>query len=190
MGLLTELKVVTSNPDKWLEISEILGGVGVRCRWVRMSLPEIQSDDLREIAEFSAAEAHKRLGGGVIVEDAGLFIEALTGFPGPYSSYVYKTLGLRGILKLLDGEENRGAVFRSVVCMVTEGGEKIVAEGEVKGVITREPRGSGGFGFDPIFAPAGAGGKTFAEMTRDEKNRLSHRGAAVRGLLRQIVGQP
>jgi XTP/dITP diphosphohydrolase len=93
-------------------------------------------------------------------------------------------------LKLLVGEENRGAVFRSVVCMVTEGGEKIVAEGEVKGVITREPRGSGGFGFDPIFAPAGAGGKTFAEMTRDEKNRLSHRGAAVRGLLRRIVGQP
>ncbi len=180
------IRVVTSNQGKWFEISQILREEGIDCVWVQTSLPEIQAYDLREVVRFSADEAYRRIGGGLLLEDSGLFVEALGGFPGPYSSYVYRTIGIAGLLKLLEGRDDRDAFFLSVVCLVTEAGEKIVEEGRVDGYITYSPRGSGGFGFDPIFTPKEAHGITFAEMTLSEKNSLSHRGRAVRRLAVRI----
>jgi len=110
------------------------------------------------------------------VEDAGLFIRALNGFPGPYSSFVYKTIGIRGILKLLNDVSDRTAFFKSVIGLWCNDHIEIF-EGVVEGHITKEPRGAGGFGFDPIFIPKGCK-KTFAEMSVDEKNLFSHRAKA------------
>ncbi|NOZ89276.1 MAG: RdgB/HAM1 family non-canonical purine NTP pyrophosphatase, partial [Crenarchaeota archaeon] len=127
-----------------------------------------------------AAAAYALTGTPVAVEDAGLFVDALSGFPGPYSSYVYKTIGVHGILRLLEGEENRAARFVSVIAYAGPWGVQLF-RGEVKGSIAAEPRGSGGFGFDPIFIPEGAD-KTFAEMNIEEKNMYSHRARAARKL--------
>jgi XTP/dITP diphosphohydrolase len=131
----------------------------------------------------SAQEVYKRASLPVIVEDAGLFIDALKGFPGPYAAYAYKTVGNKGLLKLLQGVENRKAVFKAAIAYC-EGETKapVVFVGEAEGEITvaeRVGNGKSGFGFDPIFQPSGSA-KTFAEMTLEEKNRFSHRAKAVR----------
>jgi XTP/dITP diphosphohydrolase len=118
------------------------------------------------------------------VEDAGLFIDALDGFPGPYAAYVYKTIHNSGILKLMKNLPDRKAKFQSVIAYCDEQTvcDPTCFEGEVKGEITpieRKEQGKSGFGFDPIFQPDGSK-KTFAEMTIDEKNGCSHRAKAIR----------
>ena len=144
---------------------------------------EIQSDSLEEIARRSVVEAWKEVGKPVVVEDAGLFIEALNGFPGPYSSYVYKTIGLNGILKLMEGVYMRRAKFLSAVAyMDADLTEPVCFVGEAGGRISHRIRGSKGFGFDPIFIPDEGDGRTFGEMETWEKNRLSHRSRAFRKL--------
>ncbi len=142
---------------------------------------EIQSESLEEIAKASVLEAFEKCGIPLIVEDAGLFIEALNDFPGPYASYAYKTIGNRGLLRLMDGVENRKARFQSVVAYFSPDLETPVCfKGEIVGEITKEVRkGNSGFGFDPIFKPQGSD-KTFAEMSIEEKNMYSHRARAFR----------
>jgi XTP/dITP diphosphohydrolase len=144
---------------------------------------EIQSDSLREIAEKSALEACRRCHLPVFVEDAGLFVEALQGFPGPYAAYAYKTIGNAGLLKLMEKVENRKATFHSAIAYCEgDSGEVRCFEGYVAGEITSEERkknAKSAFGFDPIFQPQGSK-KTFAEMTVEEKNGFSHRAMAVR----------
>lgn len=184
--MLAVVKVVTTNPGKWAELSAMLYSHGIQCVWIKEETREIQSDDLAEIVKASALEAFERWGEHVLVEDSGLFVNALRGFPGPYSSYVYRTIGVAGLLKLLEGVSDREALFRSALCYVAGGGKQLVFTGEVKGVIAMEPRGAGGFGFDPIFIPEEGGGRTFAEMTVGEKNLYSHRSKALKGLLKHI----
>jgi XTP/dITP diphosphohydrolase len=171
--------VVTSNPGKAREFGSIFSEYGLSFRIEPIKTPEIQAMDLRIIAEESAIYAYDVLREPVLVEDAGLFIDALNGFPGPFSSYAYKTIGIRGILKLMKDVEDRRARFLSVIAFYTPmiGGVKIFT-GEVEGYIARESRGSGGFGFDPIFIPAEGDGRTFAEQSIEEKNKLSHRARA------------
>ena len=180
--------VVTSNPGKAREFESIFSGYGLSFRIEPIKTPEIQAVDLRIIAEQSAIYAYDILREPVLVEDAGLFIDALNGFPGPFSSYVYKTIGIRGVLKLMEDVEDRRARFLSVIAFYTPmiGSVKIFT-GEVEGYIAREPRGSGGFGFDPIFIPAEGDGKTFAEQSIEEKNKLSHRARAAREFAEWIL---
>jgi XTP/dITP diphosphohydrolase len=170
----------TSNVHKFKEAQVLLAEYGLAAALLRVKIHEIQDDNIENIAEASALEAAEKCKLPIIVEDAGLFIEALSGFPGPYSSYVYRTLGTRGVLKLMSGLENRSAYFRSVVAFCDSGGSVECFDGKVFGRIVRRERGSSGFGFDPIFEPLGGGGKTFAEMTTEEKNRYSHRARALR----------
>ncbi|MEM0483055.1 MAG: RdgB/HAM1 family non-canonical purine NTP pyrophosphatase [Nitrososphaerota archaeon] len=184
--MVSVVKVVTTNPGKWAEMSAMLSSHGVECVWVREKAREIQSDDLSEIVEASALDAFERWGKNVLVEDSGLFVPVLGGFPGPYSSYVYRTIGLRGLLKLLEGVSDRVALFRSALCYIAPDGRQLVFTGEARGVIATEPRGTGGFGFDPIFIPEEGDGRTFAEMTISEKNLYSHRARALQGLLRHF----
>jgi XTP/dITP diphosphohydrolase len=122
----------------------------------------------------------------VVAEDAGLFVDALQGFPGPYSSDVYKRLGVKGVLKLMEGVRNRKASFRSAVAFCRPAGRPKCFLGTVVGTIGLRPRGSGGFGFDPIFIPAEGDGRTFAQMTVDEKNRMSHRARSFRKFSRWL----
>lgn len=174
------IAIATSNKHKVEEINNILSGCGYRVEPVNVPKIEVQSASLVEVATFAAATAYHVLHRPVIVEDAGLFVEALNGFPGPYSAYVYKTIGISGLLRLLEGESNRKAVFRSVIALAHRGGVEIFT-GETRGAISLEPRGSQGFGFDPVFVPLGET-RTFAEMSIEEKNRFSHRGRAAKKL--------
>ncbi len=174
------LGIATRNMHKVEEINNVLGACGYRVEPVEAPKLEIQSESLEEIALHAAVTALHYHGEPVIVEDAGLFIEALNGFPGPYSSYVYKTIGIRGLLKLLQGVGDRRAYFYSVIALATKRGVNLFT-GRVDGVITEEPRGSGGFGFDPVFKPMGSD-KTFGEMSLEEKNMFSHRARAAKAL--------
>lgn len=174
----------TGNAHKFQEARSILANYGITVGMLRLKGDEIQSESLREIAQKSVQNAYKCCSLPVFVEDAGLFIDALKGFPGPYAAYVYQTLGNRGILKLMEDQKNRKAQFQSVIAYCDESNPEgsIVFYGESSGVLTKRERfeqNKSGFGFDPIFQPRGIE-KTFAEMTIEEKNRCSHRAAAIR----------
>ena len=121
-----------------------------------------------------------RLQESLLVEDSGLFIDALSEFPGVYSAHVLKSIECEGILRLLD--EERSAYFLTVAALWT--GEAVeVFVGRCDGSISTEIRGEDGFGYDPIFVPDdGKNGLTFAEMTSEEKSEYSHRGRALRAL--------
>jgi XTP/dITP diphosphohydrolase len=172
---------VTTNFHKFNEARQVLAEHGISAAMLRIEAIEIQDDNLEEIAKASVRDAVEKSGLPVLVEDAGLFIEALKGFPGPYSSYVYRTLGTRGILKLMKGIAERNAYFYSVVvfCSPEQASPKCF-HGKVEGKITLKEQGNQGFGFDPIFEPKGGVGKTFAEMITSEKNKFSHRAQALR----------
>jgi XTP/dITP diphosphohydrolase len=172
----------TGNVHKFNEVRSILTELDIAVGMLRVKDTEIQSDSIKEIAQTSAQDVFKRCRLPVIVEDAGLFIDALKGFPGPYAAYVYKTIGNRGVLKLMEDVEARKAVFRSAIAYCDREAEApLVFEGEAEGEITVNERvgnGESGFGFDPIFQPDGSA-KTFAEMTLEEKNGFSHRANAI-----------
>ena len=173
----------TNNVNKFNEARRVLAEYKIAVGMLRVKASEIQSANLREIAQTSAQDAFKRCRLPVIVEDAGLFIDALRGFPGPYAAYAYKTIGNKGLLKLMENVEDRKATFQSVIAYCDSySGIPVCFEGEAAGKITNEERrgnGKSGFGFDPIFQPSGSE-KTFAEMTLEEKNGFSHRAKAVR----------
>ncbi len=184
--------LVTGNENKRREVEKILSEYDI---FVVEKAPflkklEIQADDLEEIARVAIeniARAVKPMENTyIVVEDDGLFIHALRGFPGPYSAYVYETIGLDGILKLMEGIEDRRATFRSVLGVLTPSGKIGIVQGQVDGYIAKEKRGTGGFGYDPIFIPEGQD-RTFAEMSIEEKCRVSHRARAFRRLAEAII---
>jgi XTP/dITP diphosphohydrolase len=172
----------TNNYNKFNEARRILAEYKIAVGMLRVKSLEIQSESLEEIAKTSVLETFKKCNLPIIVEDAGLFIDALNGFPGPYASYVYKSIGNEGVLKLMENIENRSAKFQSVIAHHSqELKEPLLFKGEVFGRITKEKRrGNSGFGFDPIFEPLDGNGKTFAEMSVEEKNKFSHRAKALR----------
>jgi len=173
----------TDNIHKFDEARKVLAEYKVAVGMLRAKALEIQSDRLEEIAKTSVVDAFKRCNLPLIVEDAGLFIDALNGFPGPYSAYAYKTVGNKGLLKLMENIENRKARFHSVIAYYSaELKSPICFKGEALGEIIKEERRGkreSAFGFDPIFKPANSQ-KTFAEMTSMEKNKHSHRAKAMR----------
>jgi len=176
---------ITGNAHKVREAAEILSGSGIKLRQIDLELEELQAEDLKDIAEACALRGASMLGRPVLVEDSGLFISALSGFPGPYSSYVLKTIGFKGILVLMRGRSNRSARFESAVAYSANGEEAKVFKGSTVGTISPSAKGRGGFGFDPIFMVRGQK-KTFAELSLHEKNLLSHRGKAFRALAKWL----
>ncbi len=180
-----KLLFITGNKHKVEEANNVLADTGICLEQAPGYKYELQLDSLTDIALHAALEAYRLLGKPLVVEDAGLFINALSGFPGPYSSYVYQTIGVEGVLRLLEGIGDRSAYFLSSVAVIYPPLINTYT-GRVDGWITEKPRGSRGFGFDPIFVPRGAD-KTFAEMSVDEKNRYSHRAKALRAMARDIL---
>ena len=173
--------LASTNVHKYLEAREVVAQYGLSLAFLREDVPELQGEDVAEIAAQGASWAAEKWDLPVLVEDTGLFIEALGGFPGPYASYVFKTIGLKGILRLLEGITDRRAYFKTALAFCDgKGSEPVVFTGETHGRISHEIRGTGGFGYDPIFVPEGGDGRTFAEMSRSEKNALSHRAKAFR----------
>jgi XTP/dITP diphosphohydrolase len=173
---------VTSNKGKFAEAQAIFGDLIQK----NIGYTEIQADTLEEVAAYGMKEVVARLDGPVMIEDAGLFVEALQGFPGVYSAYVQRTIGNVGILRLMEGEEMRNASFRSVVAYVEPGMEPVMFTGEVHGQIGFEQRGKKGFGYDPIFY---VGDVSLGEMEIEEKNRISHRAASMRALKKWLEGR-
>ncbi|WP_262178952.1 non-canonical purine NTP pyrophosphatase [Haloarcula laminariae] len=205
------LNFVTTNPGKVREATAYLDDEVVQFDF---DYPEVQADDLGAVAAHGAREAYRAADGPVIVDDAGLFIDAFDGFPGPYSSYVEDRVGIERVWRLTEPEDDHGAAFKTVIAYCdgeafaatpepvdregrrgqdlgaderggattddqVAGGEDALPvklfEGRVPGEIVA-PRGEGGFGYDPIFEHDGT---TFAEMSTDEKNAVSHRGRAL-----------
>jgi XTP/dITP diphosphohydrolase len=174
---------VTNNPHKFQEVQEIAARLSVEIKHSPTPYIEIQSNSLEEIVQVGAQQASALLKAPCFVEDAGLFVDALKGFPGPYSKYAFLTIGNEGVLKLLEEESKRGAEFRSAVGYCEPGGKTVVFNGKIRGTITTSPRGSKGFGFDPIFSPEGEK-LTFGEMSTAEKNKFSHRAKSVEELIK------
>lgn len=174
--------LVTGNVHKFHEARAILKEFKISTAMLNLETTEVQADDIDTIAKASVLEAAKKSRMPVLVEDAGLFIKALKGFPGPYSSYVHRTLGNRGILKLMQDTTQRNAYFYSAVAFSDPGKDGVVKlfRGRVNGKIVYKEQGNRGFGFDPIFEPSTKRGKTFAEMMQHEKNEHSHRAEALR----------
>ena len=173
---------VSSNRHKFEEVRRILERLGVRVRYHAASLPEMQSESLFQIARLKASAARKLTGGAVLVEDDGLFVDCLNGFPGPYSAYVFDTIGNGGILSLVG--ESRGATFRSAMAY-DDGSTQKQFGGEVRGRISERPAGRG-WGYDPIFAPDGAGG-TLAQV---DKDAFSHRRVALEAFAAWLNARP
>jgi XTP/dITP diphosphohydrolase len=173
----------TNNLNKFDEARRVLAEYNVAVGMLRVKSLEVQSESLEDIAKASALDAFDKCRLPIIVEDAGLFIDALNGFPGPYAAYAYKTVGNQGLLRLMKSVKARSAHFESAVAYFSADLKSPVCfQGEVIGEITdEERRGSGrsGFGFDPIFKPLSSS-KTFAEMGIAEKNEHSHRARALR----------
>lgn len=171
----------TNNINKFNEARIILDHSRIAVGMIRAKSLEIQSESLEEIARASVMEAIEKYALPLVVEDAGLFVEALNGFPGPYAAYVYKTIGNEGLLKLMENAANRKARFKSVVAYFSPQMESPVCfDGVVSGELVyeqRKPALTMGFGFDPIFKPDGCD-KTFAQMSVKEKCARSHRAAA------------
>ncbi len=200
MMMRIKLLSITENIHKIIETKIFLEKLYPDLRFeidpVPESIPkiEIQSNDLEDIALFSLKEAFKYIKDPdnwdiIFREDAGLFIEVLNGFPGPYSSYVYRTIGLSGVLKLLEDKPVRKAYFKSAVAYRFRGEDFIrVSTGVVTGSISREIRGSKGFGFDPIFIPSGYE-KTFAELGEEIKILISHRSRALREMINNYLSK-
>lgn len=171
---------MTSNPGKFGEVAALLRSHGVTVDRLDRSYPEVQADTLHEVVTAALDWLGHRHRGDLLVDDSALFVDALDGFPGVYSAYVYRTIGVEGVLKLLEGEEDRAARFETCLGLRRSEQNRLF-HGRCPGTVVRSPQGRGGFGFDPVFKPEGHE-RTFAEMTEEEKNRVSHRGRAVRAL--------
>ena len=173
----------SSNTHKYEEAEKILAEFDIELGFFQTQLVEIQDESLSKIALQKALNAYEKCKKPVIVEDDGLFIDSLSGFPGPYSSYIFNTIGNNGILKLIG--DNRDAQFVAIIAFCDSSNEPTLFESSVAGTISKNIR-DGGWGYDPIFIPKNQNlpalppfsFKTYAEL--DDKNKLSHRYEALK----------
>ena len=188
---MIELVCASANPDKVAEMAEVLAGHAVLLpRPAAMGEVVEDADDLMGNARLKARAVCEFTGAAALADDTGLEVDALAGAPGVRSArYAGEDAGYADNLARLMADmgavapQRRTARFRTVAMVCFPDGAELAAEGVVEGVIAVEPRGSGGFGYDPVFAPADGDGRTFAEMGAAAKNALSHRARALRALL-------
>lgn len=190
---MTAFVLATANPDKAREISEILGDrVTLIPRPLDIAEVEETGSTLLENARLKAAALVRATGLPAIADDTGLEVDALDGAPGVFSARFAgpDSIYADNVKKLLDtlsgAPPSRQARFRTVALIAWPDGRELVADGVVEGSIADEPRGTDGFGYDPVFIPAGHDGRTFAEMTAAEKHAISHRGRAFRLLAGEL----
>ena len=186
------LVLASANPDKAREITALLADVEVLPR--PPDVPEVDESGatLEDNARLKARALVAATGQAAVADDTGLEVSALGGAPGvrsaryagPNATYEDNVAKL---LADLGAARDRRARFRTVAMVCFPDGTEVVAEGAVEGEITTEARGSEGFGYDPVFAPEGGGGRTFAQMTPAEKNALSHRGRAFLALAERLA---
>lgn len=162
---------VTGNQGKADKLARVLG-VSIDHR--KLDLTEIQSMNLREIAEYKARQAYEITQSPVIVDDVSLEFAAMGGLPGPFVKYFVEHAGLEGMIAMLAGFDDKSAVARAGICYCDENGP-VYFEGSLKGVIADKPRGENGFGWDRLFIPDGYGGRTRAELDDNEYDAVYQR---------------
>lgn len=181
-----EALFVTSNQNKAREAAEILG---VELHGIALDLPELQSLDFARVAVAKAAAAREALDNPdspILVEDSGLVFEAWNGLPGALTKWFLGSVGNEGLLKMLSAESDRSARAVCAVAVAAADGSVRVFVGEVEGEIPSEPRGEGGFGWDPIFVPQGHT-ETYAELGL-RKHEDSHRTRALHAAREALLG--
>ncbi len=196
------LVLATANPDKVAEITAILStseSLELLARPAEVEEVEETGATLVENAGLKARALCVATGKAAVADDTGLEVDALGGAPGVYSArfagegatYADNVVKLLGELAALadEGGERR-ARFTTVALVTFPDGQEVWAQGNVEGRITAEPRGTGGFGYDPVFAPDEGDGRTFAEMSIEEKHACSHRGRAFRALAKVLAERP
>jgi XTP/dITP diphosphohydrolase len=167
---LKEINFITQNRGKVAELQAKAKQFELTINHIDASYPEPQADTLEDVVRYGLTYCQNKFPAPFIIEDSGLFVDALHGFPGPFSSYVYRTIGSSGLVKLVG--EGAPARFESLIGSYHH--DFKLFRGQVEGRIVAS-RGCGGFGFDPIFEHEG---RTFGEMTINEKNAISHRSKA------------
>ena len=212
-----ELLFITGNKGKLEEIAAFLKSSGIELVHKHLDLVEPRSESLSEIAKEKAKDALKTVNEPFIVDDSGLFIDCLNGFPGTNSNWVFKKIGYPGILKLLEGKKDRKCAFKCAIALSIPGKEVVVFEGEELGTIAEDARGLSVFGYDPIFIPeadtksclaasflnrrfksleqrsceriSSFAGKTWGEVP-EVKNIRSHRQQAIEKLVKWLKENP
>ncbi len=180
---------ITSNSHKYEEFSHAIGKTEIMGKHYKMKYIEVQADTIDLVAMASATQIASYMSKPFVIEDSGISIDVLSGFPGPYSSFVFQTIGNQGILDLMRDKERRSASFRSVFILF-DGIEFHKFTGESQGVLETTQKGDMGFGYDPIFVPYCRDGtlcdKTYAQLPIELKNELSHRGKSLEKLIEYL----
>jgi len=169
---------ITSNKNKVKEFRQILEP-DIKVNHINIPYPELRSDNPEEIARMSAEMLANKLKKTVVVEDSGLFIEALNGFPGTCSAYIHKRIGLEGIIKLMKGIKNRNCTYKSAVAYCEPNKKPISFLGEEKGKVAESVKGHFGFGHDPTFIPEESN-KTYGEIKNCENIKKFRRRAVLK----------
>jgi len=173
--IMYSLYFLSTNAKKYAEIRPILYKYNITLKYLNTKLRETQAESLNDIAVEKSKDAFKVISKPVIVEDDGLLIHRLNGFPGPYSSFVFKTIGNKGILKLLSYSKDRSASFISIF-VYNDGNNLRRFVGKTDGKISSKIAGRG-WGYDPIFIPNGS--KLSFGQLKDKKILFSHRTKAI-----------
>jgi len=191
-----KLVLATANPDKAVEIADILGSAfKLLPRPPEVGEVDETGETLEDNARLKAVALVEATGEAAVADDTGLFVDALDGRPGVFSSRyagpdaTYAD-NVAKLVQAMEGLplERRGAVFRTVALVAFPDGSEVAAVCEMHGAISTEARGSNGFGYDPVFVPADGDGRTYAEMTTAEKDAVSHRGRAFTALAERLAG--
>lgn len=173
--------LVTQNEHKLRELRPLFKEYNVEFQTTTLSKLEIRSNDVERVALEAAKIAFFEAKQAIVLDDTGLYIDALEGFPMSYAAFVLKTLGKKGILKLLKGAVDRKARFVTAVGF-SDGETLATFKGVMEGSISEKEEGEEGFGYDPIFIPEGET-KTYAQLSFEEKVKISHRTKAFRAFL-------
>ncbi|HEX3459883.1 MAG TPA: RdgB/HAM1 family non-canonical purine NTP pyrophosphatase [Acidimicrobiales bacterium] len=194
------LVLASANPDKAVEIAALLEPVpGLTILPRPPSVPDVDEtgETLLDNARLKARALVEATGEAAVADDTGLEVEALDGAPGVYTArfagehatYADNVAKLLAELARVGASrpEDRGATFHTVALVAFPDGREVWASGKVSGVIAPEAAGERGFGYDPVFVPAGCGGRSFAQMSPGEKHDVSHRGRAFRALAAKLL---
>jgi XTP/dITP diphosphohydrolase len=186
------LVIASKNPDKLVEIQEVISESDLDIELVRgLEWPDVEESGLtlEENALLKARAVCEATGLPALGDDTGLEVSALGGRPGVFTAryageHASYTDNYTKLLTELEGRDDRSACFRTVVAMVFPDGSETVASGQIDGVIAHSPRGTTGFGYDPVFE---VDGRTFSEMPDGDKNQISHRARALRALFGELT---
>lgn len=183
---MTTIYFATTNAGKLKEAGEILG---LEVIGTPLEIDEIQSLNPEKVALAKAANYYEKLRRPVLVEDVSLVFHALASLPGPYINDFSKALGNQGLIGLLENKDDRSATAQTTLVFYDENSQSHTFVGQMKGTISQTIKGEGGFGWDPIFIPE-SHEKTLAEMTSEEKNKLSMRRLAFEKFASYLQNNP